>query len=420
MDASLNKIKNLVKQKIGLDSSTIGDTTIDSIIQQRMQLCEINDYESYFTLLNNNQAELSELLEITVIPETWFFRDIRPFEIIYKKIQQKLITDQSTRFRILSLPSSTGEEPYSLAIYLIDKGINESAFAIDAVDISKRALRHAQQGIYGKNSFRGKDYPAYQNKYFKKDESTYKVNNSIREKIKFYNLNILHNDNSLKHEFDFILCRNLLIYFDLTTKLIAFKNLADFLKKDGYLFIGHSEFGSVPAELFQNTGFEQAFALIRHNHPDFKPAQIASSASTQKIRPIRPDVNVIKPQQKSIFETLINKTTHNNSASENETSLATVRELTNTKQFDKAESICLQYIRNNDEDAEVLFLMGLISNSRHKEKDAESYFRKSLFLEPKHYDTLIHLALILQKNGDKKNSELLKQRAERAFEESKN
>jgi len=420
MNASLNKIKNLVKQKIGLDSSTIGDTTIDSIIQQRMQLCEINDYESYFTLLNNNQPELGELLEITVIPETWFFRDTKPFEIIYKRIQKKLITDQSTRFRILSLPSSTGEEPYSLAIYLIDKGINESAFEIDAVDISKRALRHAEQGLYGKNSFRGKDYPVYQNKYFKKDESTYKVNHSIREKIKFYNLNILHNNISLKHKFDFILCRNLLIYFDLATKSTAFKNLSDFLKNDGCLFIGHSEFGSVPAELFQNTGFEQAFALIKHNHPDLKPAQITSPATTHKSTSIRSDIDVRKPQQKAIFETLINKTTHNNSASEKETSLATARELTNTEQFDKAESICLQYISDNDEDAEALFLMGLISNNRHKEKDAESYFRKSLFLEPKNYDSLIHLALLLQKNGDKKNSALLKQRADRAFEENKN
>ena len=299
MHSALNKIKLIIKDKIGLDSSTIGDTTLETIIIQRMNQCKIEDLEVYCTLVKNSREELSELLEVAVIPETWFFRDIKPFEIIYKKIKQRLNENSSSLLKILSIPSSTGEEPYSLAMYLIDKGIDESRFTIDAVDISTRALQCAEQGLYGNNSFRGKHYHAYQNKHFTKEGDFHKINHNISNKVKFYKLNILHNNALLKNKFDFMLCRNLLIYFDIQTKLTAFKNLSNCLKDDGYLFIGHSEFGSVPDKLFQNTGFEQAFALIKHCHPNFKEKKSLTQTPQTSSSPVKAQKKELNLKQKS-------------------------------------------------------------------------------------------------------------------------
>ena len=418
MHSALNKIKLIIKDKIGLDSSTIGDTTLETIIIQRMNQCKIEDLEVYCTLVKNSREELSELLEVAVIPETWFFRDIKPFEIIYKKIKQRLNENSSSLLKILSIPSSTGEEPYSLAMYLIDKGIDESRFTIDAVDISTRALQCAEQGLYGNNSFRGKHYHAYQNKHFTKEGDFHKINHNISNKVKFYKLNILHNNALLKNKFDFMLCRNLLIYFDIQTKLTAFKNLSNCLKDDGYLFIGHSEFGSVPDKLFQNTGFEQAFALIKHCHPNFKEKKSLTQTPQTSSSPVKAQKKELNLKQKATFESLIHKTADNDTQNINKDiplSLNKVRELAYLAKYKEAEALCHQYIDSQGENSESLFLLGLIASSQKNSNVAELLFRKSLFLEPKHYESLSHLSLLLQENGDIKNAELFKKRADRAL-----
>ncbi len=411
MDVSLNKIKLIVKDKIGLDSKSIGDATLDKIIQQRMHQCKVDNYSAYYTLLSNSSSELNELLELAVIPETWFFRDIRPFEFIYKKIKKQLIKAPSLSFRILSIPCSSGEEPYSLAMYLLDKGLPKSSFKIDAVDISKRSLQRAAQGIYGNNSFRGKHYHSYQAKHFDKQQNFYHIKPNIQEIIKFYTLNILHDKTQLQYDFDFILCRNLLIYFDMKTKLTAFKQLSNFMKNDAYLFIGHSEFGAVPSDIFQNTGFEQSFALIKHSHPDFKNTQSSKNFS------INSQVKLKAIKKKSNFESLIHKpkTSNSDEPTQNDNILVQVRELANIADFNKAEAICKAYIKDKGEDAEALFLLGLIASSQKQTSLAESLFRKGLFLEPKHYECLVHLSLLLKQNGDTKNAKLFEKRADKAL-----
>jgi len=411
MGLSLNKIKSIIKDRIGLDASTIGDTTLEKFIQKRMSQCHIETLDAYYSLVNNDPTELEELLELAVIPETWFFRDIRPFETIYKKIQQQTNKDRNSKFKILCLPSSTGEEPYSLAMYLLDKGISNSSFEIDAADISSRALACAKSGEYGNNSFRGKHYHAYQTKHFSKQGDIYKIDSSITDKTRFYKLNILHTTAKLKNKFDFILCRNLLIYFDIKTKKIAFQELSNILKNDGYLFIGHSEFGSVPDDIFYNTGFEQAFGLVKPTHSDYKKPH-----EHKDIQPT--SYEVVKLKKNTDFESLIkshkpvNKKTIKQS---DDKTLENARKLANSNQLKEAESLCYQYIDNYGENAEALFLLGLIASSQQKEDIAESLYRKGIFLDPENHELLIHLSLLLEAKGDQKNAALFRKRADRVL-----
>ena len=92
-----------------------------------------------------------------------------------------------------------------------------------------------------------------------------------------------------------------------------------------------------------------------------------------------------------------------------------MRELANSAEYKEAEFLCHQYIDSHGESSESLFLLGLIASSQKNSSIAESLFRKSLFLEPKHYESLAHLSLLLQENGDLKNAELFKKRADRAL-----
>jgi chemotaxis protein methyltransferase WspC len=415
MDFYPKKIADILRDKIGLDCSTIGKSTVEKILMQRMMSCKIDTVENYYQYLISHQEELSELLEFAVIPETWFFRDIKPFQIIHQHIHDELLKDKLASANILSIPCSTGEEPYSIAMYLLDKGLPITSFNIDAVDISPRALELAKQGAYGNNSFRSNNYHDYQNKYFTQKDNFYQIQETINNKINFNRLNILQNDYLLHNKYDFILCRNLLIYFDTTTKERAFKNLSLFLKNTGLLFIGHSEFGSVPTDLFHNLGSSLSFALTKHNNPEHKKA---TSKENQTIKPKgnTPFKDKVKTKKTS-FETYIqpSKVIPTTPAKDNLIDMISqAKNLANSAQYGEAEILCRRLIDEHGDNAEAFYILGLIASSQEQVALAESLFRKALFLEPKHYESCIYLSLLLQEKGDIQNAELFKKRADRS------
>ncbi len=120
----------------------------------------------------------------------------------------------NSTLRILSVPCATGEEPYSIAMALMDSGLPATRFRIDAVDVSLRVLDHARRGIYGRNSFRGADLP-FRDRYFRQVENGHLLSEIVRERVDFRQGNLLAHDFA-SHEglYDYIFCRNVLIYFD--------------------------------------------------------------------------------------------------------------------------------------------------------------------------------------------------------------
>lgn len=415
MELYQKKIAEILREKIGLDCNTIGESTVEKILMQRMMSCKIDSVENYYEYLIGHQDELNELLEFAVIPETWFFRDIKPFQIIYEHIQKKLLKDKHASTNILSIPCSTGEEPYSIAMHLLDKGLPNTSFNIDAVDISHRALEYAKLGIYGKNSFRSNNYHEYQAKYFTKKDNYYQLEEKIHNKINFDYLNILHGDYTLHSKYDFILCRNLLIYFDTATKEQTFKNLSLYLKNTGLLFIGHSEFGAVPKQLFHNLGSSLSFALTKPNNSDYQQNIDKASITYQPIK--KPLFKNHVETKKTSFETYIqpqNNSPEKSTITSPEYLITQAKQLANSAQYAEAEILCRRLIDEHGENVEAYYLLGLIASSQKQAVLAESLFRKALFLDPKHYESLIHLSLLLQEKGDRQNAELFKRRADRA------
>lgn len=425
MDRSLDRLKSILKQHIGLDASTVGDATIKKILNQRLRSCNITDEQDYYALLENNPHELNDLLETAVIPETWFFRDSKPFGIILQRLQHHLLKHPKQPFNILSIPCSTGEEPYSLAMFLMESAIPAPCFTITAVDISTNALQIARQGVYGENSFRGRTEQRYLDKYFSpQDNDLYRINGSIGDSIDFRQVNILDNKQlPCEKCFDIILCRNLLIYFDVDTKQVAFRNLHRILKDDGILFIGHSEFGAVPPSLFTSTCIDNVFGLVK---PTAQPEKTITAPVKQQSK---------SPPQKSARR----KTTENRPqrafASHESTRplpadqpdqrqdigkdplLREARQLADEGSFKSAEELCIQHMDECGDSAEGFFLLGLIRQARDDVSNAEQLFRKALFLEPRHYESLVYLALIVEQSGDTDAAALLRQRAQRASED---
>lgn len=206
-------------------------------------------YKDYTSYLNNvfgdrSGAEVQNLINKLTTNHTFFMREIEHFNylksVVLPQIEQ---TSRNKEIRIWSAGCSSGEEPYTLAMVLDDYfGTKKSLWKtkILATDISMRVLSKAQEGIYAGDGM--KDIPtAWKAKYFTKgDGDTYKISPKIRNEVEFKEFNLMKPILE-RNPFDLILCRNVMIYFDQTTRRALVERFYDVTKPGGYLFIGHAE-----------------------------------------------------------------------------------------------------------------------------------------------------------------------------------
>lgn len=401
---SLERIEQTLKERIGLHAGTIGRTAISSAVGRRMAALDMTEVHSYCEYVCARPDELHQLIETVVIPETWFFRDGRPFEGLKRFAR----TRASRRLRALSVPCSTGEEPYSIAITLFEAGLDAAQFQVDAVDVSRRALEFAQAGHYGSHSFRGEQDAAVIQRYFRRDNTRLHIDERVRRQVRFSHGNLLEAAmQPSPGSYDAVFCRNLLIYFDDTTKQQAFRTLHRLLADDGILFVGHAECGSVPGELFHTAPEEFSFAFLKGpgagreraaaGRRTAAPARAAPAAAPKSVLRPAPPLPAPTPPPRP-----------------HATPLESARQLADLGRLQEAREICEAHLAKPAERAEAYFLMGVIHASKGDDQAAEQALRRALYLEPRHYEALVHLALVLQRAGDDEGARRVRQRAERA------
>lgn len=430
-------IEALLQQKIGLNAKTIGSRAIAKSINRRMIDCSLSNLTTYLNLLQTSTKELETLIEDIVIPETWFFRDRKPFEFLSQYIKTEWLPRHRDRsLRVLSIPCSTGEEPYSIAITLLEAGLTSKDFSIDAVDISKKALLSAQCGVYSQNSFRGCT-TAFQKKYFTFIENAYHLDKTIINNIKFSAGNLLDPQFSItKKPYHIIFCRNLLIYLEQSARKQVIQVLSKLLNNQGFLFLGYSETGQVLSSGFVPVRYPTAFAFRKESDDQSSdilptsslkslelPKTELSSVLTKK-NPKKPYKTTFKSSQNNEKIKVSNSTTLNSHEGLlfNEVqlpdlnlpnSLKIARNFADTGQLKEAASLCKSYLSENPLNAETYFLLGQVYQAEGNEQHAEQYFQKAIYLNPNHYEALIHLALLKEYYGDQKSAIILRQRIER-------
>jgi len=188
--------------------------------------------------IKSDRSLFEELIAAITVNETYFFREREHFDVLVDIIKEKGMRS----VKILSLPCSTGEEPYSIAIYLEEHFGKGLGYEIIGVDIDKYAVMRAKEGVYHKKSLLRLSKDIVKKYFFEKDDLYY-VRPDIKKKVLFYVGNILDYP-FLKRLglFDFVFCRNLFIYFDKPKKEEALKNIYAILKRGGYLFLAKTEF----------------------------------------------------------------------------------------------------------------------------------------------------------------------------------
>jgi chemotaxis protein methyltransferase WspC len=412
---AVEEIKQLLKSRMGLHSATVGSGTVVQAVAQRMRDCGIDDTGDYFRMLQHSGTELDALIEAVVIPETWFYRDLHPFAAFCAWLKENwLPCNTPVPLRLLSVPCSTGEEPYSLAMCLSDIGLPATAAHVDGVDISHRNIEKAQRGVYGSNSFRGTDL-AFRDRYFTTKNQRYRLSEEIRQRVSFERANIL-DDGFLQQRppYHVIFCRNLLIYFDRPTQNAAIERLEQLLTADGVLFLGHSETSLLLDRDFSPLGYPRCFAFRRGRHSHCEDGGQAPPAGRPRAHKPRRQ----QPRRPQAEDTPRPFSDHAATAlppveDDSETLLQQAFQLADQGHLDEAALRCETLLQRPRHQADAHYLLGLIRDATGNRRAAEQHLRKAVYLNPDHYEALAHLGVICQQNGDTTGAQRFRQRADR-------
>jgi chemotaxis protein methyltransferase CheR len=242
---------------------------VERRVVDRMNATDSAYFESYFGRLRSNQAgEIEQLVNAFTVNETYFYREGHQLSCLTADLLPALLERRPRRgqIRIWSVPCSTGEEPYSIAIWLLENWplVDEYNIEIVGSDIDTQALGLARAGKYGKRALMRLP-PAVVAKYFEADDpDTWTIIEDLRNSVRFTAANIVDPHETRAHgQFDVIFCRNVLIYFDDTSRRSAAENLFDNLVPGGFICLGHTESMSRISPLFDVARFDDAIVYQR-------------------------------------------------------------------------------------------------------------------------------------------------------------
>ena len=408
-----------LKERIGLDVASVGEAIIERAVRQRSQAVLAQTPEAYWRHLQSSHDEQQALIEAVIVPETWFFRYPESFATLARLAKARLAEIKQMRaLRILSLPCSTGEEPYSIAMALLDAGLAPHQFKVLGLDVSPLSVERAKRGVYGKNSFRGSDID-FRERHFTEEADGFHIADRVREQVRLQVGNLL-DPGLLANEpsYDFVFCRNLLIYFDQPTQKQVFDVLKGLTHLDGVLFIGPAEGSLLGRHGMRSIGVPQSFAFSRHvepvkPEPVFVPVPAPVPQRSAAPIPVKP-----RPFSTVSAQVLPIKAPHTDAGD----LLSRIATLANEGKSAEARAACEQYLSNHPPAAQVFYWLGLLSDVAGSALEAQGYYRKALDLEPQHPQALMHLAALLESQGDSAGARRLQARAarsERADSESK-
>ena len=246
-DKDFQFIQTLVAERTGIVLTEIKRTMVYSRIARRIRHCGIATFEEYCQLLKaGDESELISFTNAITTNLTSFFREPHHFEYLANTVLPELEKNKKDkRIRIWSAGCSSGEEPYSIAMTVQDYFANKSGWDIKilASDLDFDMVERASQGIYKEDRVTGLDKKHLKN-YVKKGkgdlQGSVKMDRRLMDLITFKQLNLLH-EWPFKGPFDFMFCRNVVIYFNKETQKELFDRYADHLPENAPLFIGHSE-----------------------------------------------------------------------------------------------------------------------------------------------------------------------------------
>jgi chemotaxis protein methyltransferase WspC len=394
-------LRTLLQRHTGL---RLGPADIERAVRERTGRRDAAAQQAYAPLPGT--AEFDALLDLLVVPESWILRDPPVFDHALRFVQARLLARPHLPVRILSLPCAAGEEPYSMAMLLANAGIDPRQCRIDAVDLSAGAIARARAGRFGRNAFRGTNL-AFRTRWFRRSGDDYHVDPLLAEYIAFSQGNLF----SLPPEmaacrYDFIFCRNLLIYFDDDACARAARRLAALLADDGELVSGYAEAPTLCAHGFVVPSLHAPYALAK------APPAMATPAASGALAAIMANARAAAPAPPPEKDDPPARAPDAASAA---ALLAQARCDADEGRLAEAQLACEALLSAAPDCAEAYYLLGLLAECAGQDGAAQGHWQRCLYLDPDHYEALCGLALLHEQRGDAELGADLRRRAARVF-----
>lgn len=421
------RIVRTLRRVAGLEVELLGSAAVQSAVARLAARASQVECGSYAQHVERDSEALQTLIEAVVVPETWFFRHPRAFEVLVAAMRRRTAAAPA---RILCAPCSTGEEAYSIAIALDAAGIGAQRYMIEGYDISAAAVAAARQGRFGANAFRG-DGLACRDRYFERKPEGWIVDARLRERLRFGVGNLTSPGFAAGARYDFIFCRNVLIYFSRAMQLAVLRTLHARLADAGMLFVGSAEGAATLAGGFLASSAPQAFAFTK-GRPCADASASVSHASKlpsvpQPCAAARTTPGLVRPELPSRgrcpTDSLSGTYMPHAGATAPETSrdeaqavsclLDQAAALADSGRLDEASAVLERVLRTARDTARAYCLRGAIAASRDQAARARDDYRRALYLDAHHYETLVLYAAQAEADGDPATARRLRQRAQR-------
>jgi chemotaxis protein methyltransferase CheR len=242
---------------------------IDRRLAERIAATGSGSFQSYFAMLRSDaDHEIEHLVNAFTVNETYFYREDHQLRCMTANLLGDLLRRKpdGESIRIWSIPCSSGEEPYSIAMWLMENWGEVDKYNIEIVasDIDTRALKAAAEGVYGARALMRLSRDMVERYFERIDERQVRIDPGLRESIQFTHANLIDGQDMARYrDFDIVFCRNVLIYFDDASRRIAAENLYDCMRPGGYICLGHSETMSRISPLFSVCRFPEAIVYQR-------------------------------------------------------------------------------------------------------------------------------------------------------------
>lgn len=247
-DQTFRQLTDFIYGNSGLRYDESSKYVIQRRLTARVRELRLESFEKYYYYLMyhpNRESELEAIFDLITINETYFFREDRQLRAFREEIIPEIMEfrKDTKTMRIWSAGCSTGEEPYTIAM-LCKQTPELAGWDVDifASDISQKVVQTARRGIYGESSFRSTDEAVRQLYFDRTPDNKYRIKEEVRTMVTFGKVNLLDEQKTgIFSELDVILCRNVIIYFDVDAKKKVIENFYRKLRKEGFLLLGHSE-----------------------------------------------------------------------------------------------------------------------------------------------------------------------------------
>jgi chemotaxis protein methyltransferase WspC len=402
-------VERLLREWIGIDPGSVGMASIERACRRRMEARGLADPRAYAAVAAADVTERDALVEEVVVAESWFFRDPQVFDFVARLAAVLTTLPGRSPVRILSAPCASGEEPYSVAMALLDAHVATDQFRIDAIDVSRAALERAARGRYSSNAFRNAD-GTFRDRWFHTDGGHADLGPVPRSCVRFAWANLLDPSFTAGREpYDVIFCRNLLIYLDAPSRTRVEAAIDALLRPDGVLVLGAAEPPILRGDWIP-AGAASVFAL-RRGTPAVRTTAVAPAPRAPRPQPAR-----VSPREPAHAPS---PTYHPKERGPSQPDLdALLRDagaLANQGRIADALAACERGRREYPPTPELFFLMGMLHQAAGDLDRAEGCLHKTLYLDATHDEALLALALLADQRGERRMAETYRSSAARAM-----